>query len=62
MSKKIDEILRLKDAAYYIGVSTTTLWRLDKSDETFPKKVNLTKRCAGYRKSELDDWIESKSA
>lgn len=62
MNKQLDEILRLKDAAHYIGVSEVTLWRMNKSDDTFPKKIYMSPRCAGYKKSEIDDWLESKKS
>lgn len=58
----LNENLRLKDAASYIGVSKPTLWRLAEQDENFPKKIHITSRCCIYRKADLDAWLESKEA
>lgn len=54
------EHMRLKDAAKYLGLSLTTLWRLPEKDPTFPPKIQITSRCCVYRKSDLDEWLESK--
>jgi prophage regulatory protein len=62
--KKTNEsvFLRNNQAADYIGVSTVTLWRLSENDPEFPKKIRITKRCVGFRKSELDAYLEFKKA
>jgi predicted DNA-binding transcriptional regulator AlpA len=62
--KKTNEsvFLRNKVAAEYIGVSGVTLWRLSENDPDFPKKIRMTKRCVGFRKSELDAYLELKKA
>ncbi|MBV0932028.1 helix-turn-helix transcriptional regulator [Marinobacterium weihaiense] len=54
------ELLRTKQAAAYIGVSRTGLWRLEQTDPTFPRKIVLSSRCVGWRKSSLDAWMASK--
>lgn len=54
-----DNVLRIKQAAAYIGVSEVTLWRLHNSDPTFPEKLTLSQRARGYRKSELDAWLKA---
>jgi len=56
------EILRLKEAAFYLGVSTVTLWRLGESDPRFPSKIRMSPRCVGYRKSDLDAWLAGQEA
>ena len=56
------EILRLKEAAYYLGVSTVTLWRLGENDPRFPAKIRMSARCVGYRKADLDAWLAGQEA
>ena len=56
----IFNILRAKEAAPYCGVSRTTLWRLSENDKTFPAKIYLTKAAVGWRKADLDIWLESR--
>lgn len=61
-SQVAKEILRLKEAAFYLGVSTVTLWRLGENDPRFPSKIRMSARCVGYRKSDLDAWLAGQEA
>ena len=54
------EVLRLKQAASYLGVSIATLWRLEQNDSEFPSKVRFSARCVGFRKPDLDDYLIKK--
>lgn len=54
-------LLRLADAAAYLGISTVTLWRLGETDPQFPAKIRLSPRCCAYRKADLDAYLESKA-
>lgn len=51
-----NEMLRLKQAAHLLGISEVTLWRLNESDPTFPKKIRISSRCVGYRRGDLIAW------
>jgi prophage regulatory protein len=55
-------MLRPSDASAFIGVSRTTLHRLSESDPTFPRKIVLSKRCVGYTKTSLKNWLAAKMA
>ena len=55
------QILRLKQAAAYCGFSTTTLWRLEQSDPLFPNKIRFSARVCGFRKADLDRYLEEKA-
>jgi len=59
MKSTTKEILRTKYAAAYIGVSTTTLWRLEQQ-AGFPNKIRISNRCCVYRKADLDTWLAGK--
>lgn len=52
-----NHILRIKQAAAYLGISEPTLWRKHSEDPTFPEKLKLGIRARGYRKSDLDAWL-----
>ena len=52
-------ILRPKQAAHYLNISTVTLWRYNDSDPTFPRKIRMSARCVGYKKVDLDAWLNS---
>jgi predicted DNA-binding transcriptional regulator AlpA len=56
------DFLRNRVAATHLGISEVTLWRLSENDPDFPKKIRMTKRCVGFRKSELDAYLELKKA
>lgn len=53
-------ILRRLAAAAYIGVHVNTLYNLRKQDPTFPAEVRITKVSVGWRKCDLDAWLESR--
>ncbi|MGO4438447.1 helix-turn-helix transcriptional regulator [Rhizobium sp. RAF56] len=50
-------VLNEAQAAKHIGVSKPTLQRMRVRGEG-PKVVHLSKRRIGYRRAELDDWLE----
>lgn len=57
----LPEVLRNAPAAAYIGVGTTRFWTLRKTDPDFPRPIILGARARGYRRSELDAWLERRS-
>lgn len=54
-------VLRLKQAAAYCGFSTTTLWRLEQTDLDFPRKIKFSARVCGYRREDLDAYLQRKA-
>jgi len=60
INKQQKAVLRPKEAAKYLGFSTTTLWRKEKEDPDFPKKITFFIRCCGYLRSDLDLYIQKK--
>lgn len=58
---QLQMLLRLKESAHYINVSRSTLWRLGETDPKFPNKVQITSRCCGYLRSDLDKYLAEKS-
>jgi prophage regulatory protein len=56
------ELVRPAEAAELLGISTTTLWRVEQSDPNFPPKIRISARCVGYRRSELLTWITQREA
>jgi prophage regulatory protein len=53
--------LRLKQAADYLGISISSLWRLGENDPRFPSKIHITSRCCVYRKTDLDQYLQAKT-
>lgn len=54
-------IFRPLAAANYIGVSLRTLYRLAENDPSFPRKIIFTPRCVGFRRVDLDNYIQAKA-
>jgi prophage regulatory protein len=49
-----------KELAARFSVSRQTIWRLVKSDPTFPKPIRLTAGCTRWLLSEIEAWEDSK--
>jgi len=57
---KPDRILRDPETTRKSGLSRTTRWRLIKAGR-FPKPVKLSDHAVGWRESELEQWLASRS-
>ena len=49
--------LRLQQAADYLNIHKSTLWRISERDPSFPPKIRVGARLCYYRKSDLDEWL-----
>lgn len=54
-----DPALRPAKAAGYIGVSRTTLWRLQKAGQ-LPPPIRITEHAVAWRRSTLDAWLAAR--
>lgn len=54
-------VLRPKDASAYLGFGRTKLHELHETDPTFPRKIRFSTRVVGWRKADLDAWLEQKA-
>lgn len=55
----IERVVPPKEAAYMLGVSTSTLWVLA-VEEGFPDRIQMTERRCGWMRSDLMDFIENR--
>lgn len=53
-------ILRFPHLAATLGISRATIYRLLKSDPTFPRPVTLSARAVGFFKVEVESWLEQR--
>jgi prophage regulatory protein len=58
MSDTPDRILRLNAVLDRTGLSRSTLYRKMQGG-TFPKNVQISTRCAGWRESAVEDWMRN---
>ena len=54
-----NRILRAGQAAEFLSVSRSTLWRFAK-DEKFPPKIQLGTKSCGWREADLSAWLTSR--
>lgn len=59
-SKVSKEWLTPVDVAEYLNIKRVSLYRIIKSDETFPKGYSILKAKKLWKKQELDDWVSTK--
>ena len=58
MSDTPGRILRLNAVLDRTGLSRSTLYRKMKAG-TFPKNVQISTRCAGWRESAVEEWMRN---
>jgi len=56
MSDKPDRILRLNAVLDRTGLSRSTLYR-KMQNGTFPRNIQISARCAGWRESAIEAWV-----
>ncbi|WP_428970343.1 helix-turn-helix transcriptional regulator [Sphingomonas sp. Xoc002] len=58
MSTNAERILRLKTVLDQTGLCRSTLYR-KMANGTFPKNVQLSTRCVGWRASTVEEWLRN---
>jgi prophage regulatory protein len=58
MTDSNDRILRIKTVMDRTGLSRSTLYRKIQ-DGTFPRQVHISTRCAGWRESAVNAWMQN---
>ncbi|MCH9647757.1 MAG: AlpA family phage regulatory protein [Deltaproteobacteria bacterium] len=53
-------ILRTNQVIHLLGISRVTLWRWERKG-LFPPKVRLGPNVVGWKETDLDAWLDSKS-
>jgi prophage regulatory protein len=53
-----DRILRIKTVLERTGLSRSTMYR-KMQNGTFPKNVQISTRCAGWRESAINAWLHN---
>ncbi len=53
-------VLRLADMIPYLNLGRSAIYHLRK-DPDFPTPIRLGQRAVGWKRSEVDAWIESRS-
>jgi prophage regulatory protein len=58
MADSNDRILRVKTVLDRTGLSRSTLYRKIQNG-TFPRQVQISTRCAGWRESAVNAWMRN---
>jgi len=53
--------LRPADVASLLNVGRTKIFLLERDDPTFPKKIRFSARCVGWRRVDLERWLQEKA-
>ena len=54
-----NQIIRAPEVIAMVGMSRTTLWRMER-DGTFPKRLQLSTRNVGWNRSSVVRWIQER--
>lgn len=54
-----DRILRMQEVQDIVGVSRTTLWRMENKGD-FPRRVPLGASSVGWLKSDIEAWLQAR--
>ena len=58
---EIDPIIRLPEVVKATGLARSTIYNMLKAKPpTFPRQIQLSPRCIGWRESEIAGWIASR--
>jgi len=52
-------LIDCKDVTLTIGLSRSTIWRLEKAG-LFPQRITLSNRCVRWAADEVELWVEKK--
>ena len=52
-------LLRIDDVMATLGVGRTSIYNLLRNDPTFPKPIQLTKRCVAWKREEIEVWVRA---
>ncbi|ENH5658089.1 AlpA family phage regulatory protein [Escherichia coli] len=55
------QYLRPKDLANQLGISVSSLWRWARTGK-IPKPIKLSERVTAWSSTEINSWLEAKSA
>ena len=58
MTQDQDRILRIRAVLQRTGLSRTTMYR-KMQNGTFPKNIQISTRCAGWRESAVNEWMKN---
>lgn len=56
-----DRFLRLNEVRHRTGLSTSTIWRLER-DGTFPLRVRIGGNSVAWSETEIIDWMNARLA
>jgi len=53
------KILNLKEVIEKVGLSTTTIWGLERKGE-FPKRIKLSPNRRGWEDNLIQEWVDTR--
>lgn len=56
-----ERLVSLGDLSKWLNLDRSTIWRIRRSDPTFPRPIMITGRTPRFRASELTAWQETRT-
>lgn len=53
------KIIRMGELSHMLGVSKTTLWRMEKRGE-LPQRIKISRRVVGWLESDIKEWLKNR--
>jgi prophage regulatory protein len=53
------KVLNLKEVIEIVGLSTTTIWRLERKGD-FPKRIKLSPNRRGWEDAQIEEWMDTR--
>lgn len=53
-------LLRAAEVMKRLGISRTTLWRLEKADPSFPRRVQVSSNIVGWNEASIEKWLKTR--
>lgn len=54
-------ILRPEAAAAFLGISRPSLYRWERDNPDFPRRIKLGERVSGWKRADLEAWINARA-
>ena len=53
-------IMRYKEVLTLLGISRSTLWRWERQQPDFPKRIVMSERSVGWLRGAVEEWIATR--
>ncbi len=55
----MNKLISLQELSELVNKSKVTVWRWWKKDKTLPEPIIINGRCIGWKKSTIEEWLDT---